>query len=42
MLGLSFQELFIVAIVAILLFGKNLPKISHGSTIGGLVDSRII
>ncbi len=24
------------------LFGRNLPKISHGSTIGGLVDSRII
>lgn len=24
------------------LFGKNLPKISHGSTVGGLVDSRYI
>ena len=24
------------------LFGKNLPKITHGSTIGGLVDSRRI
>lgn len=24
------------------LFGKNLPKITHGSTIGGLVDSRYI
>jgi sec-independent protein translocase protein TatA len=28
MLGLSFQELFIVAIVAILLFGKNLPDVA--------------
>jgi NTE family protein len=24
------------------LFGKNLPKLSHGSTVGGLVDSRYI
>jgi NTE family protein len=24
------------------LFGRNLPKITHGSTIGGLVDSRLI
>lgn len=28
MFGLSFQELFIVAIVAILLFGKNLPDVA--------------
>jgi sec-independent protein translocase protein TatA len=28
MFGLSFQELFIVAIVAILLFGKNLPEVA--------------
>jgi sec-independent protein translocase protein TatA len=28
MLGLSFQELTIVAIVAILLFGKNLPDVA--------------
>src|SRR5262245_9193810 len=29
MFGLSFQELFIVAIVAILLFGKNLPDVAR-------------
>lgn len=34
MLGLSFQELFIVAIVAILLFGKNLPDVAK--KIGGV------
>ena len=28
MFGLSFQELFIVAVVAILLFGKNLPEMA--------------
>jgi sec-independent protein translocase protein TatA len=28
MFGLSFQELFIVAVVAILLFGKNLPDVA--------------
>lgn len=28
MLGLSFQELLIVGIVAILLFGKNLPDVA--------------
>jgi sec-independent protein translocase protein TatA len=28
MLGLSFQELAIVGIVAILLFGKNLPEVA--------------
>jgi sec-independent protein translocase protein TatA len=28
MLGLSFQELFIVAVVAVLLFGKNLPDVA--------------
>src|SRR5262245_13639175 len=28
MLGLSFQELLIVGIVAILLFGKNLPEMA--------------
>jgi sec-independent protein translocase protein TatA len=28
MFGLSFPELFIVAIVAILLFGKNLPDVA--------------
>jgi sec-independent protein translocase protein TatA len=34
MLGLSFQELFIIAIVAILLFGKNLPDVAK--KIGGV------
>jgi sec-independent protein translocase protein TatA len=29
MLGLSFQELFIVGVVAILLFGKNLPDVAR-------------
>lgn len=29
MLGLSFQELLIVGIVAILLFGKNLPDVAR-------------
>ena len=28
MFGLSFQELFVVAVVAILLFGKNLPDVA--------------
>jgi sec-independent protein translocase protein TatA len=28
MFGLSFQELFVVAVVAILLFGKNLPEMA--------------
>jgi sec-independent protein translocase protein TatA len=28
MLGLSFQELLIVGVVAILLFGKNLPDVA--------------
>jgi sec-independent protein translocase protein TatA len=28
MFGLSFQELFIVGVVAILLFGKNLPQVA--------------
>ena len=28
MFGLSFQELFIVGVVAILLFGKNLPDVA--------------
>lgn len=28
MFGLSFQELFIVGVVAILLFGKNLPEMA--------------
>lgn len=29
MLGLSFQELLIVGIIAILLFGKNLPDVAR-------------
>src|SRR5690349_24359762 len=29
MLGLSFQELLIVGVVAILLFGKNLPDVAQ-------------
>ncbi len=28
MLGLSFQDLFIIGIVAVLLFGKNLPGLA--------------
>src|SRR5437762_2067062 len=28
MLGLSFQELFIIGVVAVLLFGKNLPDVA--------------
>ncbi len=29
MLGLSFQELFVVAVVAVLLFGRNLPNVAR-------------
>jgi sec-independent protein translocase protein TatA len=29
MFGLSFQELFIVGVVAILLFGRNLPNVAR-------------
>ena len=34
MLGLSFQELFVVAVVAVLLFGKNLPDVAK--KVGGV------
>ncbi len=34
MLGLSFQELFIIGVVAVLLFGKNLPDVAK--KVGGV------